>query len=43
MDVEPAASVGMTTILLDRAGRYPDGPGIRIDSLKELPSVVSKL
>lgn len=43
MDVEPAASVGMVTVLLDRAGRYPECPGIRIDSLKELPSVVSKL
>ncbi|MGH2736794.1 MAG: HAD family hydrolase [Actinomycetota bacterium] len=43
MDVEPAASVGITTVLLDRTGRYPDVPGIRIDSLKELPSVVSKL
>jgi HAD superfamily hydrolase (TIGR01549 family) len=43
MDVEPASSVGMHTVLLDRAGRYPDSATLRISSLEELPGVVAKL
>jgi putative hydrolase of the HAD superfamily len=44
MDVEPSASVGMRTVLLDRYGRY-DGhaQGARIQSLQELPELLSKL
>lgn len=43
LDVEPARSVGMTTVLLDRLGRYGDHDGHRIASLKELPGLLSKL
>jgi len=39
-DVEPAASVGMTGVLLDRRGRFLDHPGPRITSLEELPGVL---
>jgi REG-2-like HAD superfamily hydrolase len=43
MDVEPAVSVGMHAVLLDRAGRFPDSNVPRIESLEELPGVVAKL
>jgi putative hydrolase of the HAD superfamily len=43
LDVAPARSVGMTTVLLDRLGRYEDHDGHRIASLKELPDLLSKL
>jgi len=43
MDVEPAGSVGMHTVLLDREGRYPEAATLRIASLEELPGVVAKL
>lgn len=43
LDVEPASSVGITAILLDRSGRYEDHDGHRIASLKELPGLLSKL
>ncbi|MPZ90293.1 MAG: HAD-IA family hydrolase [Actinobacteria bacterium] len=43
MDVEPAVSVGMHAVLLDRAGRFPDSKVPRIESLEELPGVVAKL
>jgi putative hydrolase of the HAD superfamily len=44
MDVEPAASTGMHAVLLDRMVRYPDKIDVmKIDSLKELPLLVSKL
>ena len=39
-DVEPAASVGMTGVLLDRRGRFPDHTGLRITSLDELPDML---
>jgi putative hydrolase of the HAD superfamily len=39
-DVEPAREVGMTGVLLDRRGRYPDFDGLRIESLDELPSLL---
>lgn len=39
-DVEPATSVGMTGVLLDRRGRFPDHHGPRITSLDELPDVL---
>ncbi|MDQ3619232.1 MAG: HAD-IA family hydrolase [Actinomycetota bacterium] len=41
MDMEPAASVGIGGILLDRKGRYHSRPETRIASLKELPQVVA--
>jgi FMN phosphatase YigB (HAD superfamily) len=43
MDVEPAGSVGMHTVLLDRGDRYPDSATLRIRSLEELPGVVANL
>ncbi|HYO61202.1 MAG TPA: HAD-IA family hydrolase [Actinomycetota bacterium] len=43
LDVEPARSVGIATVLLDRLGRYEDHDGHRIASLKELPDLLSKL
>jgi putative hydrolase of the HAD superfamily len=43
LDVEPALSVGMRAVLLDRTGRYPDFEGLRIRSLEELPPLVANL
>ncbi|MDQ3953456.1 MAG: HAD-IA family hydrolase [Actinomycetota bacterium] len=43
LDVEPARSVGMATVLLDRLDRYSGHDGPRISSLKELPDLLSKL
>lgn len=43
MDVEPAGSLGMHTILIDRAGRYPDSSTPRVTSLEELPPLIAKL
>jgi putative hydrolase of the HAD superfamily len=43
LDVEPAISVGMRAVLLDRSGRYPDFEGPRIKSLEELGRLVAKL
>jgi len=39
-DVVPAATLGMTPVLIDRHGRYPDAEGTRIADLRELPSLV---
>ena len=39
-DVVPAATLGMTPVLIDRRGRYPDAEGTRIADLRELPSLV---
>jgi putative hydrolase of the HAD superfamily len=39
-DVEPARSVGMFAVLLDRRGRHPDHVGPRITSLHELPAAI---
>lgn len=39
-DTEPAASVGMFAVLLDRRGRFPDHPGVRITSLADLPATI---
>jgi HAD superfamily hydrolase (TIGR01549 family) len=38
-DVAGAQAVGMTGILLDREGRYPDVEG-RLDDLRELPAAI---
>ena len=38
-DVEGACAVGMRAILVDREGRYPDGPG-RLEDLRSLPAVI---
>jgi len=39
-DIEPATEVGMLGVLLDRRGRHPDHPGIRITTLDDLPEVI---
>ncbi len=39
-DVAPAAALGMTTVLIDRRGRFPDHEGNRIDDLRDLPRVL---
>lgn len=39
-DVEPAAALGMTGVLLDRRSRHEDFEGRRITSLDELPGVL---
>jgi putative hydrolase of the HAD superfamily len=41
-DVEPATSIGMTGILLDRRNRFPDHPGARISSLDQLPALLER-
>ena len=43
MDMEPARIAGLTPVLLDRAGRYPAAPYPRIEDLKGLLALVSKL
>ena len=40
MDVEPAASVGIRTILLDRWNRYPGAEVPRVASLSEVPALL---
>jgi putative hydrolase of the HAD superfamily len=39
-DVEPAERVGMSAVLLDRRGRYPDHAGVRITTLDDLPAAI---
>lgn len=39
-DIEPAESLGMSAVLLDRRGRYPDHPGTRITTLDDLPATI---
>jgi putative hydrolase of the HAD superfamily len=39
-DVDPAESLGMSAVLLDRRGRYPDHPGVRITTLDDLPTAI---
>lgn len=43
LDAEPAASIGMTAVLLDRDARYPDSSWPTITSLSELPSLLARL
>lgn len=43
MDAEPASSVGMQVVLLDRADRYAELPWTRIRSLEELQATVSNM
>lgn len=40
VDVEGAARVGMTPVLIDRRDRYPGFEGIRIGGLSDLPAVL---
>jgi HAD superfamily hydrolase (TIGR01549 family) len=39
-DVEPAGALGMFPVLIDRRERFPDAPGTRIASMRELPGVL---
>jgi putative hydrolase of the HAD superfamily len=39
-DIDPARSVGMFPVLIDRRGRHPDHSGARITSLDELPGTI---
>jgi putative hydrolase of the HAD superfamily len=39
-DIEPAESIGMLGVLIDRRGRHPDHGGVRITSLDDLPTVI---
>jgi putative hydrolase of the HAD superfamily len=40
LDIGPAANVGMLPVLIDRRGRYPGAPCIRIGSLADLPAAL---
>jgi putative hydrolase of the HAD superfamily len=40
-DVEPAAAVGMTPVLIDRRQRFPDASCIRIGDLRELAGAIT--
>jgi len=42
LDIEPALTVGMQAVLLDRDNRYPNYTGIRIRSLNELTAAVEQ-
>ncbi len=42
LDIEPASSLGIKVVLLDRAGRYPD-VSPRITSLEDLPPLLPTL
>ncbi len=42
-DVWPAIEVGMTPVLVDRRGRFPDHHGPRITDLHDLPAVLETL
>lgn len=43
MDMEPASEVGITPVLLDRAGRYPESPYARIEDLEGLFPLLERL
>ena len=39
-DVEPAAAIGMTPVLVDRRGRHPSFAGLRVTDLRELAALL---
>lgn len=39
-DVWPAAAIGLTPVLIDRRGRFPDHEGLRLTDLRDLPGVL---
>jgi putative hydrolase of the HAD superfamily len=39
-DIEPAQSIGMFAVLIDRRGRFPDHQGPRITTLDQLPPLI---
>jgi putative hydrolase of the HAD superfamily len=40
-DIDPAAALGMTPVLIDRRDRFPDATCIRIGDLRELADVIA--
>jgi REG-2-like HAD superfamily hydrolase len=42
-DVVPAAAVGMTPVLIDRRGRFPDETCIRIADLRQLAGIIAEM
>jgi putative hydrolase of the HAD superfamily len=40
-DIDPAAALGMTPVLIDRRDRFPDATFIRIGDLRELADVIA--
>jgi putative hydrolase of the HAD superfamily len=42
-DVAPAAAVGMTPVLIDRRGRFPDETCIRIADLRQLADLIAEM
>jgi putative hydrolase of the HAD superfamily len=42
-DITPASALGMTTVLIDRRGRFPDHDGLRIEDLRDLAHVLDEL
>lgn len=40
-DVQPARSVGLTPVLIDRHGRYPDADCLRVTDLRQLPDLLA--
>jgi putative hydrolase of the HAD superfamily len=40
-DVWPAAALGMTPVLIDRRGRFPEHDGLRITDLRHLPATLA--
>ena len=43
MDVEPAASLGIRGILIDRSNRYKESEHLRVTSLEEIPPLLGNL
>lgn len=43
LDIEPAAAIGMTPVLIDRLGRYQDLTYNRIESLQDLAPLIPNL
>lgn len=41
IDIEAAESIGMTAVLIDRRGRHPGFRGTRIQTLQELPAILT--
>ena len=39
-DVDPARELGMTPVLIDRRGRFPDQDCITIEDLRQLPAAL---
>jgi putative hydrolase of the HAD superfamily len=42
-DVAPAAAVGMTPVLIDRRGRFPDERCVRIEDLRQLAGIIAEM